>query len=476
MENKLIEEIENLLIKNSKKCFKWVLNNYWNFKTNSFNYYTNYKMLNELFDFFKIFQSLYFYNIDKIYIDKLYKEIKIYKSNKPHFINYILFKKKDLKKFILNYNLDLLSEICGSFDSKNLNNLFEEASNNYEPMKYIKQSQLNFYHHFCPLNIQYEIEQNCNKHLIYKYKSLIGNITLNSYYTEKEIEEKDIGELFNRIKIIKHLTNYKNSNITIHLWNCNIPKKIPSIKSIGSYSVNSACTFIHTCNQIKIWRKEEFKKVIIHELLHCIGVDFHNEPLWFKTNIHNVFNIYNTNILLAESYVELWSLIFNIFNITLYFEKEKHESILNLLFNFEMIYSIFQISKILHHFKFNNFSEFFNEKGFTEEEKKKSLYKETSNIISYYIIKSALLFNLNSFYSFCIKNNLLYGLKFIETENNYNLFFNLVLESLKNKSFQFLINHNIELIKYNNSKTLDKKLNEDNYIFENLRMTCIEMI
>ena len=94
--------------------------------------------------------------------------------------------------------------------------------------------------------------------------------------------------------------------------------------------------------------------------------------------------------------------------------------------------------------------------------KKKDKFKQNTCSISYYIIKSALLFSINDFLQFCNSNNTESIINFKETDDGYKNFLKLILSSLNNSSFKKQINKNIKII---------KSLNKNDYLYRNLRMT-----
>ena len=86
--------------------------------------------------------------------------------------------------------------------------------------------------------------------------------------------------------------------------------------------------------------------------------------------------------------------------------KQNYENIINdiyLFINYEICFSCFQSAKILLFYGFEKFQEFFNSNR--KLMKKNVKIKQNSSIISYFIIRSALLFSLKEFISFCKKNN-----------------------------------------------------------------------
>merc|ERR1711990_305671 len=88
------------------------------------------------------------------------------------------------------------------------------------------------------------------------------------------------------------------------------------IHVLEPFNVNTGYTTRCNLGNITIYRKEEWFKVLIHESMHYLGLDFGVE----NHNLHLIFPI-DTEISLAEAYVEFWARIFNIyfvsFNLTI---------------------------------------------------------------------------------------------------------------------------------------------------------------
>ena len=95
---------------------------------------------------------------------------------------------------------------------------------------------------------------------------------------------------------------------------------------------------------------------------------------------------------------------------------------------------------------------------------RKILYKEDTNVLCYYIIKTILLFYYDDFFEWCLLNN---GnvLKFDKTEHNFDKFFDFVKNKYKALFFEKSIN-NMEIF-FNKKKY-------KNTILKSSRMTICE--
>ena len=121
----------------------------------------------------------------------------------------------------------------------------------------------------------------------------------------------------------------------------------------------------------------------------------------------------------------------------------------------EMIFSIFQMNKILNHYKLN-YEDIFANNLKTKYKK----YKEGSYIISYYIIKTILLFNINDFFNWILLFNK--SIKFYKSHKNIMNFGYFIENHLKDSHFINVIQE-IKNIKTNQT-----------FILSTLRMSIIE--
>ena len=170
-------------------------------------------------------------------------------------------------------------------------------------------------------------------------------------------------------------------------------------------AVTTSCT---KEGEICIYREEEFLKVLIHESFHIFGLDFSNLPTSkLNKSIKNIFPI-TSEMNLFEAYSETWSSLLNAL-LCSYSFMEKEDTIKDFLLyadicvQCEQIFSLFQCIKVLD-FMGINYRNLY-ERDQISYHIRKYLYKEKTNVFSYYIIRSILMFNLYKFLHWCKKNN-----------------------------------------------------------------------
>jgi len=227
-----------------------------------------------------------------------------------------------------------------------------------------------------------------NKHLLHINKV----ITICQYMLDKFNKNSDI-------KLIFLLTPYKK-------------RILDDTENLLPIHINSGCTVKGTNKLIYIWRYEEWKKVLIHELIHYLDLDIPNKQQ--NTNALATYVLDNYNIdgypLPNEAYTDTLAILI-------------HSELFNLDINKEINFSCFQASKLLKLFKHKNMQDLFD---------KKYVIKQKTSAFSYYVLKSILLFNKDKFCDL-IKNFTIN--KFID-----------LLKLIKNKKYVDKVNNYIKLL------------------------------
>ena len=336
-------------------------------------------------------------------------------------------------------------------------------------------------------NYCYEIKLNPNESLsFYPYKSNKYMPVITIYYLMKNKKQpsiKSISPQLRRICFISNLYSKHNSDSTpLKCWICptSTKKRLPSIQTknsistqistptpssiiLGPNNVNSGLS-IPDIGHIKIWREEELNKVLTHELIHIYKLD---KALYETSEINNYIrtklNISSSSdINVNEAYTEgLTTLLNTIFimiddkinnNINTQSQYKKYKSILNT----ELDFSLNQTAKILHYYGYKNINELFINR--INNINNNTQWKQNSNVLSYYIIKTALLYNLDDFIKFLQKTN-----RFKVEKQNISDFKILLDKSINNRDFIKQVNTYMK--KYKKHNTNEKKQNSS------LRMT-----
>jgi hypothetical protein len=315
--------------------------------------------------------------------------------------------------------------------------------------------------------------------------SLFGRKITTHFVVEEDYVENDI-EVYNGYVdtiimwvYILHLYASKkcSSTLVIYIYFTSLEKKLPSsnIYILDEFNVNTA--FTSTCpkdSEIVVFRKEEWFKVLIHESFHNFALDFSDMN---NTEAHkyilDIFKV-NSQVNLYESYTELWAEIMNASFCSFYSLKEKNDvdtflSNFEFFINFERTYSFFQLVKALD-FMGLTYKDLISN---TEHSRviRENLYKEKTNVLSYYVIKTILINNYQIFLYWC-KNKNSSLLQFKKTIKNQMDYCDLIKKSYKSSSMLENVIETQEFFK--KVKTREKK-QDINYILSNMRMSICEL-
>ena len=131
------------------------------------------------------------------------------------------------------------------------------------------------------------------------------------------------------------------------------------------------------------------------------------------------------------------------------------------LFLYEKMYSCFQLVKVLNHMGLTYDLLIMKD---TENVVNK-LYKEKTNVFAYYILKCIVIYDHIGFLSWCKKNNP-HWMKFLETKENLESFFNYIKKMYKRRDLLNLV-RSVEIF-YKKEKSTELK--------QTLRMTLTEIL
>lgn len=212
-------------------------------------------------------------------------------------------------------------------------------------------------------------------------------------------------------------------------------KRIPKDGSpIDQINANTAfTTFCSSNTDIHVYRHEEWFKVLIHESFHSLGLEF--SPFTNSDTNRRILEMFDvkSDVNLGESYAEIWAEIINcvIVSYLSVRDKENHARMLkklNELLNIETKFSLFQCAKVLRHNNMN-YSDFFSGSSATLRN-----YSENTNVLSYYIIKSILMYHKDAFIEWCVTNNK-NPLDFKKTPTGVNRYCSLISDLYRDPDF-----------------------------------------
>ena len=269
-----------------------------------------------------------------------------------------------------------------------------------------------------------------NKGITYKVTTNINNINIVVYYTCYEKTDKNtILYYTNNILLVIYLLTINSSKICPnHIEICLYltpfkkiaPENYNSILGVNEINTGYSTIGCKKNTQIVIYRKEEWFKVLVHELMHNLNLDF--ATINIDKSREMFYNLLKLNIKyeITETYAETWGRIINI-GIGAKIKSSnynEYNSIFKDLFKKEIVFSLEQATKIL---KFVNNS---------------IKYRENTNAYAYYVFTSAILYNYTSFIDWCYDNNNKNIFNIKKTDKIIKMFTELIISSLQNSGYQ----------------------------------------
>lgn len=309
---------------------------------------------------------------------------------------------------------------------------------------------------FVPINVQNEAETNIINYTVYRFNdnSIVNIYSPSGIQSVEPTEQIDMVIICKIFDIFRTITGSYDNPINLSIFAGNSRKKIYKNKtkhlSLNPTNINSGSTYPGI--EINLWRREEIYKVLIHELIHYFKLDFTVfSPGYERTELftHELINVKGEDRLF-ESYTETLA---NIIHCTLL----EHYTGINVgqLLWIETSFSLFQVAKILNYYEFDNFDQLFDKTN-------NKIIFQTTSVLSYFIIKTGLLLNIDLFFNF-MGDNIKFNKKITE-------YINLAQKCIKCASYSQSVNkHLIFLKNFANVKE------NDDFIRETLRMTCLQI-
>jgi hypothetical protein len=279
---------------------------------------------------------------------------------------------------------------------------------------------------------------------------------------------------FRQIYAIIYLETYMATKLCkgplhIYIYMTSHTKTLPSKgEPIDTIHANTGFTHI-ACDsktELHVYREEEWLKVFIHELFHNVNLDFSTTNNQIsKVPILKLFPI-NSDVNLSETYCEIWAELIHL--VLIVYEKNKVWNIKKMVHDFEellkyeRIFSLFQAIKILHHYDLKYQDLYQNTPQSVEVRKS---YRENTNVLAYYIIKSLFMFHIADYIEWVLKHN--GSMQFKMTHKNIETYCNYVKELHKSEKY----------ISYTNAISLwfAQHNTRNTKIMKTLRMTTFEL-
>ena len=316
-------------------------------------------------------------------------------------------------KININLNRKNISNICNDIDNinlklKDLDLFYEFIVYNYykcynDFFYYIKNYEIIdehilLYSNYLSFDTFEKIKKYINKKIILSFEYLHYKNDITIYCNKNDKNSKlFLKQIASRyIFLNSYLLSNNMPNLTIYLTNL---KKYINLnqtpKCLNEKHINSAAIY---GNNIIIWRKEEILKCILHECIHFQKIDFIDKSKKIENYLYDQLKIdKSSDIIIGEAYTEFLAVILNI----LFLIKNNYNSTkLKNYIKKEYLFSIKQIAHIFNYFNYNSFDDFLNLKN-----NQSITFKQSTDVISYYIIKSILLLNMTDIFNHNLQNS-----------------------------------------------------------------------
>ncbi len=272
------------------------------------------------------------------------------------------------------------------------------------------------------------------------------------YFEKGQLIEELILRILNIVtimhKINKEIIKSKTNKLELIVFLGKQRKQTFNNDILTPININSGSCYRKVL--VNVWREEELEKVLFHELLHFYECDFHiyesNYNL-LKSFVQDTFSIDNDSDKVNESINEMMAILLHMI-----YQSERLHMDLNIIYSYEIFFSMFQVAKIITFYNGSSYENLF------KSNPNNIKIKQTTSVLSYFIIKCLLLFNINSTLDYLDKVNL-------KVDNNNILTYKDYLEEIiTNKEIGVLIDKLIRI--YN-------ELDSDKFISRTLRMSAI---
>jgi hypothetical protein len=263
---------------------------------------------------------------------------------------------------------------------------------------------------YIPKSIRVDILRKMDKSRIFQLKIGKRTVQIHIIYFQR-LSNSVILEMIYRMYlwlsvVFRYASPHCAKKLDVFIYLSGDTKRVPVSPRgvIDREHVNTA--FTTSCQpeiEIHIFREEEWFKVFIHECFHCFGLDFSGMSGVSMGDrvIKDYFGLNPAfDLRIYEAYTETWAeIVHTLMHSFLYSRSHVWENVYRHFtksLKVEQAFSVFQCCKVLAH----NGLSYRNICGRTM-----GRYNEKSNVFSYYILKSALLYHTGDFIDWCIAHN-----------------------------------------------------------------------
>ena len=261
---------------------------------------------------------------------------------------------------------------------------------------------------YLPSFASYHINTFSKNYITFLYNSPFNkSVTIHFIVEEMNINAKIYKEHAEKImSLLYFLALYAtkkkctNKHLVIYIYMTSLAKEKPDKRNIdiGEKHVNTGYT-IPCNNEVVIYRKEEWFKVLIHEMMHNYNLDFSGTQVDYQEKITEIMHI-RIRVELFEAYSEFWAEMINGCFVAYSVDfDESYDSFMSMLYRIvqtELFFKVLQMVKVLSLKRTSYYKLLFTNC---------IDYSESTNILSYYVFATVLMFYFQDFISWCNKYN-----------------------------------------------------------------------
>lgn len=341
-----------------------------------------------------------------------------------------------------------------------------------------------------PHEITSFIDENSHFHIQYNFELFQRKFIIHficQHFSDVSTYNHYIDSILLWFYVLNHFASLNCSkNLIVYLYFTDLKKKLPKKQQQVLDQIHANTAFTRSCtvdSEIVIFREEEWFKVLIHECFHSFGLDFSNMNMDSLNVCHelikDIFPV-NSDIRLYEAYTEFWARILNIVIYSFYktytnnvktaktTDFNNFLSYTNFSIHQEIIFSCYQMIKVLNHMGLKYEHLYLNE--IIYKDKRKTFYKENTSILSYYIIQTIMINHFQDFLSWCLKYNTNI-LQFNKTENNVISLCNWIEKRYNKDGFLDNIFICEKLFNHLKNKKQNNRSSDLDFILTTMRMT-----
>lgn len=319
---------------------------------------------------------------------KLYKiNPDMFKHLHPDFVHSI--KSENIPSFISLYNLHakhVLTLIDYKANEAIITDLLHSMWNHLGPF-------IDYYYNiFISIENHMQIEQHVQ--MLYQYTD--EHIQINLFCEEKTKEYYNIiTEIIEIVMWIRNVFKVTTGQVKISFYYLDNRKIFPhTFTPFTSNEMNSGSNI--PGEWIQIWRVEEWRKVLIHELVHYYNQDTDDHTNSLGKQLYSLYKWNLDSDSPNEAITEVRAVILHTLYTTLQIMKQHKlkdtitiKDAFNQLLYYELCYSIVQTCKLLKYLKYDSLNDFV-----VKLSSPKRFLNQTVSVFSYIVLKTILLFDM----------------------------------------------------------------------------------